>query len=223
MRKTLFPIVVALLPLLGGCAPGVAEYSKSEAPTRLRVDGAARDLEIAFAPGSTGLATGEAERLDRLVAEGGIRPADRVDIAASGSPELAAARDAAISGRLLRWGIVGDTVPLAGLPPDQAIVTVARYAVTLPACPNWSMRDPGDFTNAPASNFGCADAVNLGLMVASPADLAGGRTLEPADGMPAAQAVTTYLDGKVQLPAETSQASGGGSGSAGSSGAGGGL
>jgi type IV pilus biogenesis protein CpaD/CtpE len=65
------------------------------------------------------------------------------------------------------------------------------------------MRPASDFTNAPSSNFGCATAVNLGLMVASPGDLAAGRSLEPADGKPAASAVARYLDDKVPpLPAE---------------------
>ncbi|MGH7044812.1 MAG: CpaD family pilus assembly lipoprotein [Stellaceae bacterium] len=222
MRTHLYPIVMALLPVLTGCVPGVAEYSKSEAPAQLRIDGATTSLAVAFAPGSARLGRAEAARLNRLVATGGIAPADRVAIAAAGPPGLAAARDAAISRALLRWGIVADSATLAAVPRDQAIVTVGRYAVTLPPCPNWSMRDAGDFTNAPASDFGCATAINLGLMVASPADLVGGRTLAAADGKPAAQAVDDYLAGKVQLPAGTSLgpiATGGGGSSSGSGGA----
>ncbi len=34
MRKRLCPIVIALLSVLAGCVPGVAEYSKSEAPNQ---------------------------------------------------------------------------------------------------------------------------------------------------------------------------------------------
>jgi pilus assembly protein CpaD len=193
-----------LLSMLVGCVPGVAEYSQSEAPNQLRVNGATSELAFAFAPGSARLAVSEDARLDRLVAVGGVRPADRVDIAASGPPGLADARAAAISRRLLRWGIVADYRPLAGIPPDRAVVMVGRYAVTLPRCPNWSMRPASDFSNAPTSNFGCATAVDLGLMVASPADLAGGRSLAAADGETAANAVDNYLKGKVQLPAESS-------------------
>ena len=37
-------------------------------------------------------------------------------------------------------------------------------------------------------------------MVASPADLVSGRTLAPADGMPAAGAVTRYLNDRVKPP-----------------------
>lgn len=203
MRVQACPIVIALLPLLGACAPGVAEYTKTEAPNALRVDGATSELAFAFAPGSDRLAAGETVRLDRLVATGRIRPADRVTVAASGPAPLAAARAAAVSARLLRWGIVADTGQLAAAPRNRAIVTVGRYAVTLPPCPNWSMPRANDFTNAPTSNFGCATAVNFGLMVASPGDLVAGRQLAPADGKPAAAAVNRYLDDKVPaLPSE---------------------
>jgi pilus assembly protein CpaD len=203
MRRHLYPIAIALLPVLAGCVPGVAEYSKSEAPDRLQVAGATSEVALAFAPGSARLAAGEAVRLDRLVANGGIRLADRVAIAASGPPALADARAAAISSRLLRWGIVAETRPLAAIPPNRAIVMVGRYAVTLPPCPNWSMNAGSDFTNALSSNYGCAAAVNLGLMVANPGDLAYGRPLAAADGKPAASAVDRYLNDKVVLPTET--------------------
>lgn len=226
MSKHIYPFTLALLPLLAGCVPGVAEYTKTEAPARLRVDGATGTAAFAFPPGSARLARGEDLRLDRLVADGAIRPADRVEIAAAGPPALAAARSAAISSKLLRWGIVADARPLAGVPPNRAIVMVGQYAVTLPACPNWSMGAASDFSNAPSSNFGCATAVDLGLMAASPGDLAGGRPLAAANGEPAAAAVDRYLkDKSYPLPTEAQLApvgsGGGGGGSGGASGAGG--
>ncbi|HUC71228.1 MAG TPA: CpaD family pilus assembly lipoprotein [Stellaceae bacterium] len=190
--------LLAFALALAACAPGAAEYTKSEAPDRLQVQGSTSAVELAFAPGSARLAPSAASRLDSLVANGAIRPADRVAVAAAGPPALAAARDAVIASRLLRWGIVADARPLTAVPPNRAILTVGRYAVTLPPCPNWSMPRPNDFTNAPPSNFGCAVAVNLGLMAASPADLVAGRQLAPADGKPAAAAVDRYLNDKVE-------------------------
>jgi len=196
-------VTVMLLLALAACVPAVAEYSKTEAPTSLQVQGTTGEMALAFAPGSARLARGEDARLYRLVAMGAIRPADRVVIAASGPPALAQARSAAISSRLLRWGIVADARPIAGTPPNRAIVMVGRYTVTLPPCPNWSMNAGSDFTNQPSSNFGCAAAINLGLMVASPADLTYGRPLAAAAGKPAASAVARYLDDKVTpLPTE---------------------
>ena len=78
MNIRLYPIAVPLLLGLAACA---TKYSKSEAPTALKVDGAESRVEIAFAGGSDRLAAGEARRLDGLVLAGNIRPADRVAIA----------------------------------------------------------------------------------------------------------------------------------------------
>jgi pilus assembly protein CpaD len=197
MNIRLYPIAV---PLLLGLAACVTEYSKSEAPVALQVDGAQSRLEIAFAGGSDRLSPGEARRLDGLVLAGNIRPADRVAIAAAGPPGLAERRSAAISSELLRYGIVASTVALDTVPTNRAIVSVGRYTVTLPSCPNWSQSLSYEFTNAFSSNYGCANTTNLGLMVASPADLVSGRTLAPADGQPAVAAVERYMNDRIKQP-----------------------
>jgi len=201
MTQRFYPLAFALA--LAACAPGAAEYTKSEAPNRLQVTGSTSTVELAFAPGSDRLSAAQGARLDGLVAAGVIRPADRVTIAAAGPPSLATGREAAISSRLLRWGIVAEARSLPGERPNRALLTIGRYAVTLPPCPNWSMPRPNDFTNAPPSNFGCANATNLGLMVASPGDLVSSRQLAPADGKPEAAAVDRYLNDQVQLPTLT--------------------
>jgi pilus assembly protein CpaD len=216
---------LVVLPLMLGLAACVAEYSKSEAPDTLRVDGGESRLSIAFAGGSDRLTAGETARLDRMVVSGTIRPADRVQVAASGPRGLAERRAAAISGELLRYGIVTQTLALGSVPANHAIVSVGRYAVTLPTCPNWSQSLASDFTNAYTSNYGCANATNLGLMVASPADLVSGRSFAGADAQPAAAAVQRYLTDRVkQPPAPTaSPFSGGGGGGGGGGDAGGGA
>jgi pilus assembly protein CpaD len=182
---------------LAACVPGVAEYTKTEAPAALRLDDASSAVTLSFAPGSARLSAAQAGRLQQLVRTGAIRAADRVEIAAAGSQSLAQARFAAISGVLLRYGIVATARPAAGVPPRRAVVAIGRYAVTLPPCPNWSKSATStDFTNELSSNFGCADAINLGMM-ASPADLAGGRTMGPALGRPEVAAVERYENDNV--------------------------
>ncbi len=223
MKIRLYPIAVPLMLGLAGC---VTEYSKSEAPAALQVDGAESRVEIAFAGGSDRLAAGEARRLDGLVLAGNIRPADRVVVAAAGPPGLAERRAAAISGELLRYGIVASTLTLDTVPPNRAIVAVGRYMVTLPACPNWSQSLAAEFTNAFTSNYGCANATNLGLMVASPADLVSGRTLAPADAQPAVAAVERYMNDRVKqppAPTATPFAASTGGGGGGDTGGGGGA
>jgi pilus assembly protein CpaD len=221
MKIRLYPIV---LPLMLGLAACVAEYSKSEAPDTLRVDGANSRRELAFGTGSASLAPGELRKLDGWVLGGNIRPADRVEVAAGGPPGLAEQRAGAISRELLRYGIVTQTLVIDGVPANRAIVSVGRYAVTLPSCPNWSQSQSYDFTNAFTSNYGCATATNLGLMVASPADLVSGRPLTGTAAQPAAGAVQRYLTDRVKPPPPPTASpfsGGGGGGGGGGEGAGG--
>jgi pilus assembly protein CpaD len=221
MNIRLYPIV---LPLMLGLAACVTEYSKSEAPDQLRVDGAESRREVAFATGSAYLTPGERRKLDGWVLSGSIRPADRVAIAAAGPPGLAEQRAAAISRELLRYGIITQTLALDAVPANHAIVSVGRYALTLPTCPNWSQSLSADFTNAFTSNYGCANTTNLGLMVASPGDLVSGRSLTGADAQLAAEAVKRYLDDRVKRPPPTTASpfagGGGGGGGGGDSGGG---
>jgi pilus assembly protein CpaD len=215
---------LVVLPLTLGLAACAAEYSKSEAPNTLGVDGAESRRELAFASGSAHLTPSELRKIDGWVLSGTIRPADRVAVAAAGPPGLAAQRAAAISGELLRYGIVTQTLALDAVPANRAVVSVGRYAVTLPTCPNWSESLSYDFTNAFTSNYGCANATNLGLMVASPADLASGRPFSGADAQPATAAVQRYLTDRVKPPpAPTAQPFGGGGGGGGGDSGGGGA
>jgi pilus assembly protein CpaD len=197
MKLRHYPV---LLPLMLGLAACAAEYSKTEAPDTLRVDGAESRLSVAFPGGSDHLTASETRRLDGMVLAGTIRPADRVTIAAAGPPGLAERRTGAISRELLRYGIVTQRLALGTVPANHAIVSVGRYAVTLPTCPNWSQSLSYDFTNAFTSNYGCANATNLGLMVANPADLVSGQPFSGSDAQPAASAVQRYLTDRVKQP-----------------------
>lgn len=118
-----------------------------------------------------------------------------------------------------------------GLTPvtsKQVQVVVRRYVVSLPGCPNWSKPPGHDYYNHVSSNFGCATATNLGLMVANPSDLITGQELEPADPYYTTVLMKRYRDGeKVPLPINGEsigreiKQSGGSSGSSGGSGGGG--
>jgi pilus assembly protein CpaD len=83
------------------------------------------------------------------------------------------------------------------LAQDAVVVSVGRYVVTLPVCPDWSKPEADDYTNTPPSNFGCANASNLGRMVANPADLVHGTPLGPADGDFAARGIQRYRAGEI--------------------------
>ena len=206
MKRPLYLLAIPAILSLTACQPMSAEYTEAEAPKLLQVDRAASQISLAFAAGSDQLAAGESARLERLALAGRIGPGDRVTISPAGDPLLQERRVAAISSELLRYGITAAASPLAAVPRDHAIVIIGRYMVTLPACPNWSQYPASDFTNLKSSNFGCATASNLGLMVANPADLVAARELAPAGATPAVSAVTRYLTDKVKLPETTSGA-----------------
>jgi type IV pilus biogenesis protein CpaD/CtpE len=192
----------ALLALgLAACNP-IAEYTESESPKHIVLDGSTVQIGLRFLAGSSVLGSTEVAQLRGLASTGQIAPSDRVLVAAGGSPPLAQLRVGTISAELLRYGVIASRIQIASVPPNGAVVEVVRHEVTLPPCPNWSKwpAGAGDFTNTPHSNFGCANVTNLGRMVASPTDLASGRPLGPTAAQPAAAAVSRYLNDKITPP-----------------------
>jgi type IV pilus biogenesis protein CpaD/CtpE len=202
MRARYFPFAGAALLALSACVPA-ADYTESEWPKAPRLDAAPAHLAVRFAPGSSRLSPDEAARLRAIAEGGGLVPSDRVVVAVAGPPALASARFDAIAAALLPYRVRATPAPHAAPPPDYAVIRLERYLVTLPACPNWSKAaaGAGDFSNTFPSNFGCAASVNLGLTVATPADLLGGRNVGWTEAQPAAAAVSRYLNDQVVLPA----------------------
>jgi pilus assembly protein CpaD len=79
---------------------------------------------------------------------------------------------------------------------NAVTVVVRRHVVALPACPDWT-DNPGDnSSNQTSSNWSCATATNLGLMVADPGDLARGRDPGYADGERQAMSIENYRKGE---------------------------
>lgn len=177
-------------------------------PVAERID---RTHPIRFSPALATLSPAEAIRLQTFL--GGLPPdrdADLRVIAQAPNARrlaLAARRAEAVAAAIRAAGF--DRVRV--VPPaldgtaaserGEAVEVVASaYAVRLPACPDWS-RDPAfDPYNLPLANLGCATAVNLGLMIADPADLIRGRGPGPADGEREAEAIERYRTGKIRQP-----------------------
>jgi type IV pilus biogenesis protein CpaD/CtpE len=151
----------------------------------------------------TVLISGRAGERTGGTAEPGLssRRAAQVAAAIRAQPGLAQAEIAMPEGPLPE--LPGDRGRPAAATPEQqprADILVTAWAVALPGCPDWS-RDPAyDPRNLPLSNLGCANAVNLGLMVADTGDLVRGREPGPADGTREAEAVVRYRTDKVKQP-----------------------
>ncbi len=104
----------------------------------------------------------------------------------------------AVEAELGRRGITVDSI--RGIPDGQAgTVSILAKAVTVvpPACPGYNAPITMNTEHQPVVATGCSTEANLDLMVANPADLAGGRPLPPGNGEASALANQRYNEGKV--------------------------
>jgi pilus biogenesis lipoprotein CpaD len=114
------------------------------------------------------------------------------------TPEITDARAETVAAYLEGYGF--HTRTLAPLPDrkDEVRVVVRSYTVTLPGCPDWTSQ-PGKTTdNVVHSNWGCANATNLGLMVADPGDLGRGRDAGGADAELLGKRIQDYRKGETK-------------------------
>ena len=106
-----------------------------------------------------------------------------------------------------RW--VGTAVePTMAMGPDQVVVVRSEYRVGTRDCPNHGSGSQWNPNASQMSNFGCANAYNMGQMLARPRDAAVGRDPGPADATVSSAAIQRYRDGKVRTT--TAGAIGGG-------------
>ncbi len=157
--------------------------------------------DVRFAFGEAALSAGERQRLDAFLVKTGVGYGDRVHVVAGRPAARLATRRRETVAAFLALRLV-EAEPLlsdfAAEPPLTSMVRVIvrRYVVTLPGCPDWSGRPGRSYNNQVSSNFGCASAVNLGVMVANPGDLEAGRRLEAADGEFMARSIERYRKGE---------------------------
>ena len=121
MKIRLYPIVLPLMLALAAC---VTDYTKSEAPNNLRVDGAETRREFAFATGSAYLTPGELRKLDGWVLSGSIRPADRV------APDQGRRAQSNVSGSLPLFPQAVVAVASAGWGDGNTLVAMIASAPT---------------------------------------------------------------------------------------------
>ncbi len=165
--------------------------------------------DVAFAAGEARLTNGQRQRLDAFLARLEAGYGDRFYVVAGrgrrGEPKQAAAR----LGERRRQAVMAflelrklRVLPLRiefgiDAPVRGAVkVIVRRYVVTLPGCPDWTGRPGITYDNTRSSNFGCATATNLGLMVADPGDIVAGRHPGLMDGEFAARSIERYRKGE---------------------------
>jgi len=155
---------------------------------------------VRFAPGGGEIGGVESEALDLFLNRNAVTGGGRVWLAAATPGALADRRLVAVRDRLWALGIAaGTSQPPAGggLGADEILVTAQTTVVLAPDCPGYNQPTSFDFERRPELVMGCANAANLGLMIANPADLVQGQALAPADALAATLAIQRYQAGQV--------------------------
>lgn len=198
MKTRLIILLAIASAALTACNSPADEWTTAQAPRQLRVDFQRLTHATAFPSGSAQVAQGERDSLLGFLHTAEVTPDDTIYLEAADGDKLTATRISALVRDLSRKGYSVATLPTArdAVPANSLMVVVERYIVTPPDCPNWSKSPNGDHENAVASNFGCANVTNLGLMVADPRDLVIGRDLGPADADYTSLAIQRYRAGK---------------------------
>ncbi|GAB6053817.1 hypothetical protein JCM17960_26370 [Magnetospira thiophila] len=154
--------------------------------------------DVAFEANDATLMGAELGALDDFLARIRLQGTDEVSVQPATAHALSTRRAEAVAAylgaRRVNARLDDDYVRPGAL--DVVRVQVRRHLVSLPACPDWTGRPGNNLANGNSSNFGCATASNLGLMVADPRDLVAGRAIGPADGEYLAAGIDRYRKGE---------------------------
>lgn len=196
-------LVVAACVAAAGCEVSRDDWSGVRQPPYPRAEAAMFPHPIRFEPGYAKISDSERHRWAAFLQK--VRPENAATILLSMGP--AQDRDGQMSQALLRLrrqeivsllrkaGVPVEAIHAdAGEAPpiDGANITVRTHVVVLPQCPDWSADPRRGYDNQPSSNWGCATAINFGIMLADPHDLIRGQAPGPADGERLAKAIERY-------------------------------
>jgi pilus assembly protein CpaD len=188
----------------------------NDAPRKIEIKPTIATHPVYFAVGETAMSPVETDSLRSFMEGGRLTKIQSVTVMAADNP-VAAERVAQVDATLNELGYTHTSaVAQSGLADNAVAVVVKRLAAVPPACPQWQGLGGYDPLNSPMANLGCANAMNLYLMVADPRDLVSGRNMGPADAQPGMIAVDNYRNAKPDgLVSAGTGATGGGSGTSG--------
>ena len=219
------PIVLLVVLGAAACLAACAQSPVvQQATVDTRLDPVRADTMVAvnFAPGASGLDAGQVNQLRTLVAAGRRAQRDEFVVVSDGSggpvQRLRAQRvSQSLSEAGAHW--VGTSVePAMAMAPNAVVIVRSEYLLGQ-NCPTYIPATIANPNEALMPGFGCADAYNLGQMLARPRDAAVGRPPGPADATVNAAAIARYREGKVRA-LDTSGIAGGMSGGGGGGAAG---
>jgi type IV pilus biogenesis protein CpaD/CtpE len=157
---------------------------------------------VNFAQGAGQLSAVQVKEIRDIVASGRRANRDEFLVVSDGSGGALQEMDARRVGQTLseagaRW--VNTAVePTMATGPNSVIIVRSEYLIASSNCPRYIPASQWNPNEAAMPGFGCADAHNMGQMLARPRDAAVGRSPGPADGTVSAAAIRRYREGRVR-------------------------
>lgn len=193
-------------------------------PKTAQVIPSEQSLVLKFPNGEYELTSADRDRAAEFLMRRATAPSDEIllDFGIFNAPaELSNNRRVSLAELIVSAGLDPASVKvrtnIRGINEDEVNLTIKSYLVTLPGCPDFTSRAGRTFDNRPHSNWGCATASNIGLMVDEPRDLLIGRGGTPADAEALVLSTQRYRAGETRSldvgdsnTAEAFVASGGG-------------
>ena len=181
-------------------------------------------VAVNFAPGASGPDARQVDELRTIVAAGRRAQRDEFVVVSDGSggpvQRLRAQRVShSLSEAGARW-VSTSVEPAMATGPNSVVVVRSEYLLGVNNCPTYSPTTIANPNEGAMPGFGCANAYNMGQMLARPRDSAVGRPPGPAEATVNAAAIARYREGKVR--ALTTIGTGSGATVGGDSGGGGG-
>ncbi len=207
-HKTLATLLLAAVLPLAGCSGQqinhfpYATWKQSPPDATSQVTVKPARFDVTFNGQDSTLDGANQTALNEFLAANHVDSGHTVDLAIGpvqpGEGAVVVKRVNAVQAELARRGITVDSI--RGVPDGQdGTVSILAKSVTIvpPACPGYNAPVTMNTDNQPVIVTGCSNEANLDLMVANPADLAGGRPLPPANGEAMALGSQRYNEGKV--------------------------
>jgi len=193
--------VVVAAAGLAACGPGPV-VRQSEFDTRFDPVRADSMVAVSFAPGASGPDTAQVTELRNIVAVGRRAQRDEFVVVSDGSGgAIQRTRAERVSRSLAeagaRW-VSTSVQPAMATGPNAVVVVRSEYLLGFSGCPSYYPAAEGNPYESVMPGFGCANAYNMGQMLARPRDAVAGREIGPADATVNAAAIARYREGKVR-------------------------
>jgi pilus assembly protein CpaD len=203
--------VIAGTALVAACGPNNTYFPVRsgyiEAPPRVSASLSSLNYRMELGRGQTALTRAQIDGLNRFLGTNGEADGDHVEIRTSltSGPNRNGAIAGALRDSFLAGGYAPSRVEIIETADhgDVVEVVIQRYTAMIPDCGQEISRPAGmmEWSDEPVSirKLGCSNEADLGLMVADPRDLAGGRQLGDSPGYHDAAVVKRYRDDKVKV------------------------